>query len=328
MKTIALLDAGGTISNYASNVSAEFYNEKGRSINTFLEEFSLHENLNVNYYYFCDKISHEFSFEEILNLAIKIQELVDNSKILSVIVSIGTNALEDIAFFIDLVVKTSKNIVFTGANFPQNNLGFDGKKNLYNALIIAQTKLSYNLGTVVTFNDTVVLAKWATKTNPGIVNNYSYQGMGIIGHVVGNTFYPIMQPVNRQSKINNLSIKAMKSFPKIAIIYAHLGMDIEYIEYIANNKNIQGIISAGYGKGYQNKEVNKLLSQIAKTNQIPVVRCARAGIAITNKDISHDEKYGFIVSSRLFPHKASILLSVCIAHRLSINEIQTVFEEY
>lgn len=94
-----------------------------------------------------------------------------------------------------------------------------------------------------------------------------------------------------------------------------------------NDSKIEGIISAGFGKGYQTREVSKLLNQAVITRKIPVIRCTRSGIAVSNRDTSYDDKYGFINASQFSPHKASILLSVCLAHSFSHQDIQRVFEE-
>ncbi|WP_028388744.1 asparaginase domain-containing protein [Legionella fairfieldensis] len=327
MKKIAVLDLGGTISNYTPKSTAEFYSQKGASLYSFINELPLPGKIEVNYESFSNIISHELSPDDLLNLGRKIQNIIDDPNVFGLVVSMGTNALEDVAYFIGLVVKTKKCIVFTGAHFPQNSLAFDGKKNLFNAIVVAQSDYSQDLGVVVTLNDTVTSARWATKNKPGISNDFSNDGIGGIGYVVGDIFHQKMQPLHKCAYSSEFSIHAMQSFPKIGMIYAHFCIAIDHINYIINNNIINGIVSAGYGKGYQTKEISTLLNK-AVLNGIPVVRCARSGLSITNVDPSYDNKYGFVVASEFSPHKASILLSVCLAHRLSKQEIQRVFEEY
>lgn len=327
MKNIVILDLGGTISQYTQSSTAEFYNQKGSSIDILINEFSFSKEVSIRYEFFCNTISHEFDTNKLFTLGRKIQDIVDEPQVYGLVVSMGTNALEDIAYFIGLVVKTKKNVVFTGAHFPQNSLSFDGKKNLYNALIVAQSDSTGGLGIVVTFSDTVVTARWATKNKSGITNNFSAEDLGILGYVVGDIFHQKMYPAHRQTFASEFSINSMSFFPKVWVIYAHLNMEIDLIDFIISNRKIDGIISAGYGKGYQTKEITNLLNK-AVLNGISVVRCARTGFSITNIDRSYDEKNGFIVASEFSPHKASILLSVCLAHQLSQCEIQRVFVEY
>lgn len=327
MKRIVILDLGGTISNYTQRSTSEFYNQKGSSIRSLINEISFSKDIEISYEFFCNTISHELNTNELLILARKIQNIVDDLDVFGLVVSMGTNALEDIAYFVGLVIKTKKNLVFTGAHFPQNSLGFDGTKNLYNALIVAQSDYSKDLGVIVTFNDTVVAARWATKNKAGISNDFSAEGLGVLGYVVGDVFHQKMHSTHRHTYKSEFSIHTMAFFPKVWVMYAHLGMDVDLIDHIVRNSRIDGIISAGYGKGYQPKEITKLLNK-AVLKGISVVRCARSGLSITNIDKSYDDKYGFVVASEFSPHKASILLSVCLAHQLTHREIQRVFEEY
>lgn len=327
MKTLAVLDVGGTISSFSTKNTDEFYNKKGDFISSFINEFPPFPNIQIQYQFFSNKISHELSTDDLFDLAKKIQELVDDDEVFGAIISIGTNALEDIAYFIDLVVKTSKTIVFTGSYYPQNHLVYDGKKNLYNALIIAQHDYAQNLGVLITFNNTVVSAKWATKTKPGLTENFSNDGIGIIGYILGDVFHLMLRPI-LNSFSNNFSIKKMSRYPKIGVLYAHFGMDLDYINYLIYDSNIEGLISAGFGKGYQTKEISMLLKQAVEKRNLILVRCSRAGFFLSNKDVSYDDRYGFICASQLSPQKAAILLSVCLAHNLVKQEIQKVFEEY
>jgi L-asparaginase len=324
MKNIAILDVGGTISCFSSKPTDEFYKIKGNSINSLIEELSLPQNVKINYEFFSNKISHELSAEDLLDLAKKIQELVDNDETFGAVISIGTNALEDIAYFIDLVVRTSKTIVFTGSYFPQNHLVYDGKKNLYNALVIALHDNAQNLGTLITFNDTVVSAKWATKTKPGLAENFSNDGVGVIGYIIGDVFHQMMRPILKTYD-TNFSIKRMSRYPKIGVLYSHLGMDLDYINYLIHESKIEGLISAGFGKGYQTKEISMLLKQAVEKKNFTLVRCSRSGFFLSNKDVSYDDRYGFICASQLSPQKAAILLSVCLAHNLAKQEIQKAF---
>ncbi len=327
MKKITVLDLGGTITSYIHKSTDEFYTKKGGALCSLLDELPILEKTEIVYECFSDTISHELSSDDLLSLGNKIQQIVEDPNVFGLVVSMGTNALEDVAYFIGLTVKTRKSIVFTGAHFPQNSLAFDGKKNLFNAIVIAKDELSEDLGVVVTFNDAVVSSRWATKSKPGISNDFSNDGVGTIGYVVGGVFHQRMHSTNKCTFNSEFSIRAMKSLPKTAVIYAHFGMDIDYLGSLVNSKSISGIVSAGYGKGYQTKEISTLLNK-AVLNGISVVRCARSGLCITNIDASYDNKYGFIVASEFSPHKASVLLSVCLAHGFPAHKIQRAFEVY
>ena len=327
MKKLILFDLGGTITCYTENRVTEFYSEKGTPISALIDKNFFSEELELCYEHVFNKISHEITLDDLITLGNKIQDAVDDPNIFGVVVSVGTNVLEDIAYFIGIVVKTNKNIVFTGAFNPQNSLGFDGEKNLYNAIVINSTFQKASLGVLVTFNDTVITARSAIKISPGISNNYASHGQGIVGHVVGGVFYNTMIPLYKHTYDSEFSIRNIYNLPKILLVYAHLGMDKSYIEFAIQSGKIKGIVSAGFGKGYQNKEISILLSQAA-SNNIPVVRCSRSGHGYSSTDKQYDNIYGFNVVSNLSPHKSSILLSVCLTQSSESHFIKKIFQEY
>ncbi|MGQ3891433.1 asparaginase domain-containing protein [Legionella sp. CNM-4043-24] len=327
MKKIALLDLGGTISSCALQNTSEFYNQPGYSINSFVNDFDFSEEIAITYMYFCNKISHELNATDLLSLGNRIQDIVDTPDIFGVVVSMGTNALEDVAYFIGLVVNTRKNIVFTGSHFPQNSLAFDGKKNLFNALVVAKSDANPGMGVVITFNDTVVSSRWATKSKPGIPNDFSFDGFGILGYVVGGNFHQKMLPLYRHTFNSEFAIRTITALPEVIIFYAHISANCDYINYVIDNEKCDGIVSAGYGKGYQTKEISNLLSKAASRG-IKVVRCARTGQSVTNIDGQYDDRYGFIVAPFFSPHKASLLLSVCLSKELTNTDVQNIFKEY
>ncbi len=293
---------------------------------SIIQEFDLKNEIKVEIRTFTQKISHELTMDEILNLALYIQELIDLNSCDGIVVTMGTNALEDVSFFINLVINTKKAIVFTGAHFPQGSLNFDGRKNLYNALLLASADNAIGLGVLVTFNDYVVTARDATKSTPGIINGFSIDGNGVVGYMVGDKFYLKTIPNHRHTFKSEFVISKISNFPPISVIYAHLGMDNSYIRFSISS-GIRGIISAGYGKGYQSKVISQALHE-AVLQGVVVVRCARTGRGYTNIDEKYDEQNGFIVANDLSPHKCSILLAIALSITSDKGKIQKIFQEY
>ena len=325
-KVIGIIELGGTISSISEHPTSEFYKGPSSSVSSFIGEFDLNDHIKIVMDKFTQKISHEMTIEDLIALANRIQSLLDSDEFDGIIVTIGTNALEDVAYFIGLVVQSMKPIVFTGAHYPQNSLAFDGKRNLFNAIQIASTNHAMQLGVLVTFNDYVVTARDAVKNNPGLINNFSMEGRGIIGHVIGNQFVLQSKPIYKHTYQSELSIRGISNLPKISIIYAHLGMDDVLIDALITS-GVHGIISAGFGKGYQSNQISLALKNVVQLG-IPVVRCSRSGCGYTSIDKTYDDKYGFIVAKGLSPHKSSLLLSLALNKTRDIDKIQQIFEEY
>lgn len=325
-KIIGIIELGGTISCISEDPTSEFYKGPSLSVSSFIQEFKLEPHVKVIVEQFEQKISHEITIEGLIKLAERIQSLLDSNDFHGVIITAGTNALEDIAYFIGLVVKSTKPIIFTGAHYPQNSLVFDGKRNLYNTINIASSDKAMKLGVLVTFNDYVITARDAVKSTPGLKSNFAQEGIGVIGHVIGGKFILKSVPMYKHTYQSEFSILGLNNLPKVSIIYAHLGMDDSLIK-ASIASGVSGIVSAGFGKGYQPTHISQALAKAAQLN-IPIVRCSRFGISYTNIDRAYDEKYGFIVAKGLSPHKSSLLLSLALHKTSEISKLQQIFEEY
>lgn len=326
LKVIGIIELGGTISSISEHATSEFYKGPVSSVSSFIGEYGLTDTIKIVLHQFSQIISHELTVEDLIILAKKIQHLLDSDEYDGIVITIGTNALEDVAYFIGLVVRSKKSIIFTGAHYPQNSLAFDGKRNLYNAIIIASADNSMQLGVLVTFNDYVVTARDATKNNPGLNSHFTSEGRGIIGHVIGNQFILLSKPIYKHTYQSEFSIIDINSLPKICVVYAHLGMD-ELLVNALITSGVSGIISAGFGKGYQPNNISQALRNAAQSG-ILVVRCSRSGFAYTSIDKNYDDKYGFIVAKGLLPHKSSLLLSLALSKTRDATKIQKIFEEY
>lgn len=325
-KVIGIIELGGTISSMSDHAISEFYKGPVSSVSSFIDEFDLTDDIKIVIHQFSQIISHEITIEDLVALAKKIENFLKSDEYDGIIVTIGTNALEDVAYFIGLVVRSKKPIVFTGAHYPQNSLAFDGKRNLYNAIQIASSSEAKQLGVLVTFNDYVVIARDATKNNPGLNSHFAAEGRGVIGHVIGNQLVLLSKPIYKHTYQSEFSLAGINNLPQVCIIYAHLGMDASLINALITS-GVSGIISAGFGKGYQSNNISLALKKAAQSG-IFVVRCSRSGFGHTSIDKNYDDKYGFIVAKGLSPHKSSLLLSLALSKTKDINKIQQIFEEY
>lgn len=326
-KCVFVLALGGTIASLSNQQANEFYNKPSRNINELLASLPIdEEKITVVSEQILQKISHEITHEELLLVARKINDLAKNDGIDGIVVTQGTNSIEETAYFINLVINTQKNIVFTGSFRPSNALGFDGARNLYNAIYLACSAGISQMGVVLTFNDCIVNARDATKQNPSILSDLSINGAGLIGFIQGQEPYTQHIGRYRHTYQSEFSINNVIQLPKVFIIYGHLGIDTTFIE-AAIESGAKGIISAGMGKGYQPSALTKGLAQASKKG-IHVVRCSRSGQGIVNRDPEQDDQHGFIVGSSLNPQKARILLSVAILHTKNRVDIQRIFNEY
>lgn len=324
---VYVLSLGGTITALADQQQDVLYTHSTIDIQTLVSELPLKsEPVTVVAEQITHQISHEQSFDELCALAEKINELIHRDEVDGVVVAQGTNAIEESAYFMSLVIQTKKTIVFTGSFRPYNALGYDGGRNLYNAIVLASNRDVVGLGVVLTFNDAVVCARDACKLNPSLINDFSMNGLGVIGAIEGTAVYVYNIPAHRHSFTSEFSFRINNLFHKVFILYGSLGADATFVHAAIQNNAI-GIISAGMGKGYQSKSVTDALKE-ASARGVVVVRTTRTGLGFAHVDPTIDHDAGFIVGCGLSPHKARILLALALDKTKNKVEIQRIFDTY
>ena len=309
---VYVLALGGTIGSCSKESGDEFYGRSSTDISSLISSLPLEkEGIAILSEQMTQQISHDMTNEDLLRLARKINILVNDDNIDGVVISQGTNGIEEAAYFVSLVIQTKKTIVFTGSFRPLNALEYDGYSNLYNAILIAGNMELSGIGVVTTFNNTIVSARYSSKVNPSIIGDFSISGSGIIGYIHSSALDLQNLPNHRHTHLSEFNVNDILCIQKIYVIYGHLGMDSAFVQAAIEN-NAKGIISAGMGKGYQSKEVTESLFG-ASQKGIVVVRCSRTGQGIINRDKKMDDEHGIIAGGSLSPHKARILLAVALS---------------
>lgn len=326
-KKVHIIGLGGTIFCKSTSLTPEFYSHPTLEIRDLIPLLEIDTNhLEISYEQLLSQISHNMSHQDLINIANRVNDIVNDGAVTGVVIVQGTNCIEETAYFINLVIQTNKPIVFTGSLRPNNALGFDGLRNLYNAICLAADEALNKIGVVLTFNDYIINARDATKLNPSNISDFSGNEYGPIGYIQEGNARIVRLPHYKGTYCSEFNIIAIKKIPKVCLIYAHLGMDSFFVEAAITN-NVAGIISAGMGKGYQPRAMTEALINASKKG-IFVVRCSRSGRGVINRDTKIDDEYGFIAGGSLNPQKAAILLSIALTKTKDNKEIQRIFIEY
>ncbi len=243
-------------------------------------------------------------------LARRIQQISDNNEADAIVITHGTDTLEETAFFLDKVLHTDKPVVLVGSMRPSNATSADGPGNLYEAVEVAASTQAKGRGVMIVLNDKIESARWATKTNTTSVETFRSPDSGSIGYVdPASVRFVDSQHEPRHA---GLSLPAGNALPRVEIIYSHSNMDGEQIdEAVANHA--KGIVLAGVGDG--NTSIAALAAlERAVHKGVVVVRSTRVGSGFVNRNVEvDDDKNGFIVSLDLNPQKARILTQLLIA---------------
>ena len=247
-------------------------------------------------------------------LAKRIRTAIENKEADGVVITHGTDTMEETAFFLQNVFDTDIPIVLVGSMRPSTGIGADGPANLYEAMRVASAPESRGRGVLVVLNDTIHGARWAQKTNTTSVDTFRSPNAGPVGYVdTGSLRY--LEPAIA-AKGSKLKLPDAAPLPRVDIIYSHANMDGAEIED-AVKRGAKGLVLAGVGDGNSSKGAIDALAAAAKQGVV-VVRSSRVGSGIVNRNVEvEDDTLGFAVALDLNPQKARVLLELLIANGIT-----------
>ena len=258
----------------------------------------------------------------ILELSKRVNALLARDDVDGVVITHGTDTLDETPYFLNLTVKSNKPVVFTAAMRPATAISADGPMNLLEAVTVAADPDARGRGVMVVLNDRIGAARFVTKTNATSLDTFRAPEEGYLGVVVGGK----PQFETRVDKIHTLrsvfDVRQLKTLPKVVIIYGYQD-DPEYMYDAAIAHHADGIIYAGTGAGSVSV---RSAAGIKKAQQagIVVVRASRTGSGVVPPD---DSQPG-LVSDSLNPAKARILLMTALTQTKDPQLIQQYFHTY
>jgi L-asparaginase len=257
-------------------------------------------------------------------LARRIQQALDKNEADGVVVTHGTDTLEETAFFLDNVLHGDKPVVIVGSMRPATAVSADGPGNLYEAVQVAADPRSRGRGVMAVLNDKIEGARSVTKTNTTSIETFNSPNGGPIGYVDAAGGIRFMAQISGLKRMT-YELPTNEQLPRVEIVYSHANMDAVPIED-AISHGAKGIVLAGVGDGNTSKQALDALEMAAK-NGIIVVRSTRvrSGFVTRNVEVD-DDKNGFVVSEDLSPQKARVLTQLLIASGVTAPaELQRAF---
>ncbi|MEZ0393409.1 MAG: type II asparaginase [Pseudobdellovibrionaceae bacterium] len=263
-----------------------------------------------------------------LKLASRVNEVLKSSDVDGVVITHGTDTLEETAFFLNLVVKSEKPVVLVGSMRPATAVSADGPGNLYNAVAVATNPKAKNRGVLVVMNDEIHAARNVEKVNTTNVETFHSEERGPQGLVNTGKIFWFEPSDKRHTSRTEFNLQGVNQLPRVDIIYAHANMSPDLIE-AAVNAGAKGIVVAGVGDGNMTKETLTLLEKEAKQKGVLVVRSTRlpTGIVLRNSEVD-DDKSGFVASGEFNPAKSRVLAQLALTKTHDPNRVQQMFTSY
>jgi glutamin-(asparagin-)ase len=270
--------------------------------------------------------SESFTNEKLLQLGKRVSALVKDPAVDGVVVTHGTDTLEETSFFLNLVVHTEKPIVVVGSMRPGTAMSADGMLNLYNAVVLAGSPSARGKGVLVAMNDDILTGRDAAK-RVNIKTSAFASAWGPLGMVVEKQAYWFRAPVKRHTMKSEFDIDTLQSLPEVHIVYGYGSMAPTLYD-AAVKAGAKAVIHAGTGNGSVPDYAVETLRRL-RASGVHVVRASRIadGFVIRNSE-QPDDKYDWVVAHDLNPQKAKILAALALTRNGSTAELQRVFWEY
>jgi len=271
--------------------------------------------------------SQDMNDEVWLKLAKRVNELAAMAEVDGIVITHGTDTLEETSYFLNLVVKSAKPVVLTGSMRPSTALSADGPLNFYNAVAVAANKNASGRGVLVVINDSIHGAASITKTSTTTVETFASPVRGLVGAVQYGvaTFY--RGPVERHTTESEFSLDGVTALPRVDIVMAYENMDGKLID-AAVAAGAKGIVIAGVGNGNMTAAALDALAAQAKKG-IVCVRSTRVATGRVGRNVEvDDDKLGLIASDDLNPQKARVLLRLALLKQRPLADYQRLLEQY
>jgi L-asparaginase len=325
---VTILATGGTIAGAAATGTQAGYTSGAVGIDTMIAAVPGIEKLaTIKGEQISSVGSQDMSFEILLKVAKRINELLATSAVDGIVITHGTDTLEESAFFLNLVVKSDKPVVMVGSMRPSTAVSADGPLNLYNAVAIAGDPEAKGRGVLVLMNDWIHGAHSLTKTSTTAVQTFMSPLRGLVG-VAGygkNDFYN--RPEWKHTKASEFDVSGVTALPRVDIIYAYADMPADAIDSAVKN-GAKGIVIAGVGNGNMNKASVDAAARAAKSGVV-VVRSSRVATGSVGRNVElDDDKLGFIASDELNPQKSRVLLALALLKPRDPKALQELFYTY
>ena len=328
LPNIVILATGGTIAGAAATGTQAAYTSGAVTIDSMLAAVpGIKDLANIKGEQISNVGSQDMTFDIMLAVAKRCNEVLAGNAVDGVVITHGTDTMEESAFFLNLVVKSDKPVVLVGSMRPSTAVSADGPLNLYDAVAVAADPNAKGRGVLVVMNDWIHGAHSLTKTSTTAIQTFMSPLRGIVGvSAYGkNDFYN--SPQWKHTSGSEFDITHVTKLPRVDIIYAYEDMTPDLIDASVANGS-KGIVIAGVGNGNMNRSSLEAAARAAKKGVV-VVRSSRVVTGTVGRNVEvNDDEMGFVASDELNPQKSRILLMLALLKPRTTADLQQLFQTY
>ena len=278
---------------------------------------------NISVYNFGNYPSPHMTPELMLDLSMVVRKLIKDSKVDGVIITHGTDTLEETAYFVDLTVKSEKPVVLIGAMRTSSEPDWDGSKNLIDAIYICNNENSKSMGALVCLNGEINAASEVTKTHTENMETFHSLDFGALGFV--DRGWVVFNRMPR--KLEHIETEKIDSNVDLIKVYA--GINNKFFKFSADS-NVHGLVVEALGVGNVPPPAFEGIQYVLNKG-IPVVLTSRCPAGETLDIYGYPgagkrlKEAGVIFTDYLNGQKARVKLMLSLGQTKDINKIRNLF---
>ena len=332
LPTVAVFSTGGTISGRGASPTSLTEYKAGAFLGEELVAAvpAIKQYATVNVEQVINVGSPNITLANWLTLANRVNAAFGTDpKLAGVVITHGTNTLEETAYFLNLTVQDARPVVLVGAQRPATAISSDGPLNLLNAIRTAASPDARGKGVLVVMNEEISAARDVTKTNTYRVETFKAPELGFLGYVDADQVSFYRAPTKRHTRDTEFDVSRIGALPAVDIVYSYVEPSPAMLSALIAAR-VKGIVFAGTGAGgispAERAALKPILSMPVGTRPI-LVRSSRTGNGRVVAR-SGDEELDMIPADTLNPQKARILLMLALTKTTNPAEIRRMFAEY
>jgi L-asparaginase len=282
---------------------------------------------------FSNVASSALTLDQYVKLARRINELYEQDNTLAgIVVTSGTDTMEELAYFLHLTVRDTRPVVVVGAMRNASAIGYEGPANLLEGFRVAASRAAAGNGVLVVLNDEINSAREVTKTDALRLQTFQSRMYGVLGVVDSDRVSFYRAPVKRHTAKSEFDVKAIEALARVDVIMVYQDASGDLITAAAAN-GARGIVIAGAGAGATTSSQREAINAVAQKGVVVVMgtRTGSGRIAPSNNEgppSGGERRRTTVAAEDLAPIKARILLMLALTRTHDLAEIQRMFSEY
>jgi len=320
---IAFLATGGTIAGRGTDpTKATEYRPGLVGVDELLAAIpQLGEIAHIEAEQFYNIASSALTIPNMISLSRRINHLLQDEETKGLVVTHGTDVMEESVYFLNLTVKSTKPVVVTGSMRPSTAISADGPMNIIEAVRVACCPEAADKGVLLVLNDEIHSARDVTKGNAQRLHTFVSRELGPLGIITGDRIDFYHQPLRKHTHQTALCVEDKDDLPRVDLVTTYLGNDSVAIDaYIS--AGAKGLVVAAAGGGATTPAMREGMQRAVDAGLV-VVMATRTGSGMVG-----GRSGNYIGAGNLNPYKARILLALALAHTDDPAQIDAWFAAY